>query len=167
MVRRLHKEQMKVATAELGTGGMLKRRLLSGRAAAVYGFGIMANSLTGPGIRCWASPEKILEKIYGEYSPQAAAAMAIGAREAGEAHLGLAAVCAEGGGGEKSARHDLCGGFRWGKRSKLSKRAPPTIGKTRLSLRRATAAMALGQEYLLDGEELKKTRYPVASALAG
>ena len=165
-VRRLHKEQMTVATAELGTGGMLKRRLSGvAGAAAVYGFGIMANSDRARH-QVLGIPEKILKK-YGEYSPQAAAAMAIGAREAGEAHLGLAAVCAEGGGESLPGMTYVAvsdGENVWVKQTSAAnhRKNAPVIKSAA-----ATAAMALGQEYLLDGEELKKTGTPVASALAG
>lgn len=166
-VKRLRGAQMSVATAEIGTGGVLKRRLMAvAGAGAVYDFGVMAGSERVKH-QVLMIPDKILKK-YADASEQMAAAMAIGAREAGGAHLGLAAVCAQGGEGENLPGTTFVavsdGENVWVRKTDAAshRKNAPILGSAA-----ASAAMALGQEYLLGSRALQKNGTPVASALAG
>ncbi|MBC8570559.1 class B sortase [Zongyangia hominis] len=167
LVKRLRGAQMSVATAEIGTGGVLKRRMLAAPGAgAVYDFGVMAGSERVKH-QVLMIPDKILKK-YADGSEQMAAAMAIGVREAGNAHLGLAAVCAQGREGENLPGTTYVavsdGENVWVRKTDAAshRKNAPILGCAA-----ASAAMALGQEYLLGSDALKKAGTPVATALAG
>ena len=144
-----------VAVAESCTGGLIAKRLTDvPDASRVFGLGLVAYSNEAK-TRFLGVPAELIEGV-GAVSPEVARTMAVGAREAGNADIGLSVtgIAGPGGGSEAKPVGTVHIGLAWDGGA-LSEHHHLLGSRADIAYRASQNALALVRRFLLDPEAVQ------------
>jgi len=144
-----------IALAESCTGGLIAKRLTDvPDASRIFGLGLVTYSNEAK-TKFLGVPEEMIARV-GAVSPETARAMAVGAREAGKADLGLSVtgIAGPGGGSEAKPVGTVHIGLAWDG-GVLSEHHHLLGSRADIAYRASQNALALVRRFLLDPEAVQ------------
>jgi len=142
-----------VAFAESCTGGLISKRITDvPDASQIFGLGLVTYSNEAKS-EFLGVPEDLIARV-GAVSPEVAAAMAVGARNAGKADIGISVtgIAGPGGGSEAKPVGTVHIGLAW-EGGTVSERVHLLGGRADIATRASQNALALLRRFLMDPDD--------------